>query len=242
MTGERISPMLPCGDLDEALEFYTALGFTVTYTQYRRNPYAVVQLDDIQIHLAAIPGFDPAGSYGSAIITVADPGARHEAFRTGLRERYGQVPVKGIPRLLPVRRKAGAATGFSVVDVGGNWLRFYRHEAAEEKPEDRRSGLARVIDVAARQGDARATGRGVRGAALPRRTQRAHWSRRSARSGSRERSARPASARRAGRACAGPRVRDGSRHGVSCLSPQLRAQSTYRRKASRTKAAPSAPP
>jgi len=155
MTGERIYPVLPCADLDDALAFYTALGFAVTFKQHRPNPCAVVQLDDIAIHLAAIDGFAPAGSYGSAIITVAEPGARHEAFKTGLRQRYGKVPVKGIPRLLPPRRKAGTATGFSVVDVGGNWLRFYRNGSSDDDTEERRSGLGRVIDVAARQGDAR---------------------------------------------------------------------------------------
>lgn len=155
MTGERTYPVLPCADLDDALAFYTALGFAITFKQYRPNPYAVVQLDDIQIHLAAIGGFDPAGSYGSVIITVAEPGRHHEAFKTGLRERYGKVPVKGIPRLLPPRRKAGTATGFSVVDVGGNWLRFYRNGSSDDDAEERRSGLGRVIDVAARQGDAR---------------------------------------------------------------------------------------
>src|SRR5690606_9639331 len=46
--------------------------------------------------------------------------------------------------------------GFTVVDVGGNWLRISRvgdtEEAAAE--EDTSTGLARVISNAARQGDA----------------------------------------------------------------------------------------
>ncbi|UZN03323.1 hypothetical protein [Cellulomonas sp. S1-8] len=155
MAGERTYPMLPCADLDEALVFYRALGFRVTFEQRRPNPCAVVELDDIAIHLFTIDGFDPAASYGSTVITVAEPGERHDAFKAGLRERYGKVPIKGIPRLLPPRRKAGTATGFSVVDVGGNWLRFYRAGASEDDPTERRHGLGRVIDVAARQGDAR---------------------------------------------------------------------------------------
>jgi hypothetical protein len=61
------------------------------------------------------------------------------------------------------RRKFGTVRGFSVVDPGGNWLRFYKlgdteGDANREKP----TGLARVIDNAARQGDAR----GDDGAAL----------------------------------------------------------------------------
>jgi len=153
MAGERTYPILPCSDLDEALDFYRALGFAVTYEQRRPNPHAVVQLEDIAIHLSGIDGFEPANSYGSAIITVPDPGALHDAFAAGLRKRHGRVPRAGIPRLLPLRSKAGTATGFSVVDPGGNWLRFYVTGATEDEPP--RSGLGRSIDVAARQGDSR---------------------------------------------------------------------------------------
>ena len=151
MAGERTYPILPCPDLEEALAFYRALGFTVTLRQTRPNPYAVVELGEIGIHLAAIAGFDPANSYGSAVITVPDPGQLWESFRDGLRESFGAVPTRGIPRLLRQRRKAGTATGFTVVDSGGNWLRFYRSGATED--QSRRTGLGRVIDVAARQGD-----------------------------------------------------------------------------------------
>jgi catechol 2,3-dioxygenase-like lactoylglutathione lyase family enzyme len=153
MAGERTYPMLPCPDLEEALGFYRALGFTVTYRQLRPNPYAVVELAEIAIHLAAIDGFDPANSYGSAIITVPDPEQLWKSFRDGLRDGLGTVPINGIPRLLRPRRKAGTATGFTIVDPGGNWLRFYRSGATED--ESPRTGLGRVIDVAARQGDAR---------------------------------------------------------------------------------------
>lgn len=145
--------MLPCPELDEALAFYGALGFATTYVQRRPYATAVVAREDIHIHLSVIDGFDPAGSYASVIVTLPDPDALHRSFTAGLREAFGKVPVAGIPRILPLRRKAGTATGFSVVDVGGNWLRFYRSGATED--EEPRTGLARVIDVAARQGDSR---------------------------------------------------------------------------------------
>ena len=151
MAGERTYPILPCSDLEEVLAFYRALGFSVTMRQARPNPYAVVELGEIAIHLAAIAGFDPASSYGSAIITVPDPGQLWESFRDGLRDSFGAVPTRGIPRLLQLRRKAGAATGFTVVDPGGNWLRVYRSGATED--DSLRTGLGRAIEVAARQGD-----------------------------------------------------------------------------------------
>ena len=153
MAGERSHPILPCAKLDEALDFYNALGFAVTYQQRRPNPYAVVELEDIVIHLSGIEGFDAATSYASVIITVPELEQLHASFKEGLRRGYGKVPINGIPRLLQPRRKAGTATGFSVVDVGGNWLRFYATGSSEN--EASRTGLGRVIDVAARQGDAR---------------------------------------------------------------------------------------
>ncbi len=155
MAGERSYAILPCADLGDALAFYAALGFATTFRQLRPNPYAVVAREDLVIHLSGIEGHDAASSVSSVIVTVPDAEALYESFRDGLREHLGRVPVSGIPRLLRPRRKAGAATGFSVVDVGGNWLRFYRAGEPEEAAEDRRTGLERVVDVAARQGDAR---------------------------------------------------------------------------------------
>ena len=156
MSGERTYPVLPCADLETALTFYRALGFEVSFLQLRPYPCAVVSLEEIHIHLSGIEGFEAVNSYASAIITVPDPGALYESFRDGLKQQFTRVPSAGIPRLLPIRKKAGTATGFSIVDVGGNWLRFYRTGATDEKStEDGRKGLGRVVEVAARQGDAR---------------------------------------------------------------------------------------
>jgi hypothetical protein len=156
VAGERSYAVLPYPDLDEALTFYTALGFEVTFHQRRPYPAAVVARDDLHIHLSGIDGFEPANSYASVIITVPDPAALRESFAAGLKQEFGKIPTAGIPRMLSVRRKAGTATGFTIVDPGGNWLRFYRADASEDDAEDQsRTGLARVVDVAARQGDAR---------------------------------------------------------------------------------------
>ncbi|MDQ0733885.1 VOC family protein [Arthrobacter agilis] len=155
MAGERMYPILTVPDLDEAITFYEDLGFHRTYRQVRPNPHAVVELEDIGIHLSAVPGFDPAASLGSVIITVPDADALYRAFADGLRRTRGRIPSAGIPRLLRPRRKQGTTSGFSVVDVGGNWLRISRTGDTEDDGADRATGLARVLEVAARQGDAR---------------------------------------------------------------------------------------
>ena len=154
MPGERMYPILPCPDIDEAIAFYAALGFQRTYRQVRPNPHAVVARDDMHIHLGGIDGFDPAQSYASVIIVVPDPDALYASFAAGLRAAYGRVPVAGIPRMVRPRKRWGTVYGFSVVDVGGNWLRISKLGDSEASAEATEPGLARVMDVAARLADA----------------------------------------------------------------------------------------
>lgn len=152
MANERMYPCLPCGDLDESIAFYESLGFTRTYRQVRPNPYAVVALEDIQIHLFGMAGFNPAESYGSVIIVVPDPQSLYAAFAARLREAFGKLPVAGIPRILRPRKKFGTVQGFSVVDPGGNWLRISK--LGDTASEGKAAGLIGIIHVATRLGDA----------------------------------------------------------------------------------------
>lgn len=155
MAHERTYPILPCPDLDAAITFYEALGFQRTYRQVKPNPCAVVAYEEIQIHLFGMEKFNPADSYGSVIIVVPDPDALYQTFAAGLRQAYQKLPTAGIPRLLRPRKKFGTVRGFSVVDVGGNWLRIFKLGDTEaEANAEKQTGLAQVIDVAARLGDA----------------------------------------------------------------------------------------
>ncbi len=156
MANERMYPCLPCGKLDEAIAFYESIGFKKTYYQTRPNPYAVVALEDMHIHLFGMDGFDPEQSYGNVIVTVPDADALYRSFAAGLRQAFGKLPVSGIPRILRPRKKFGNITGFSVVDPGGNWLRFSKlGDSEEEDSAEKAEGLAQIILVAARLGDSR---------------------------------------------------------------------------------------
>jgi len=155
MANERTYPTLPCRELDESISFYESLGFKRTYRQIRPNPYAVVALEEIQIHLFGMDGFNPADSYGSVIIAVPDPDSLYRDFASKLRNTYGKLPVSGIPRITRPRKKYGTVSGFSVVDPGGNWLRIYKLGDTEQEDSAKETeGLAGFINVAARLGDA----------------------------------------------------------------------------------------
>jgi catechol 2,3-dioxygenase-like lactoylglutathione lyase family enzyme len=138
MANERTYPCLPCGNLDEALAFYEALGFRRTYRQLRPNLYAVVALEKIHLHLFGMEGFRAEDSYGSVIIAVPDPDQLYQNFAAGLRSAFGKLAVAGIPRPLRPRKKHGAVRGFTVVDPGGNWLRVYR--LGDEEQEGKTEG------------------------------------------------------------------------------------------------------
>lgn len=156
MVNERTYPALPCRDVEESAAFYESLGFQRTYKQVRPYPYAVVSREDFHVHLFGIEGFDPAGSYGTAIVVVPDPDALYRAFAEGLRKAHGKLPVAGIPRITRPRKKYGTVRGFSVVDPGGNWLRISK--AGENEKEDSpevTQGLGQILNVAARLGDSR---------------------------------------------------------------------------------------
>lgn len=158
MANERTYPMLPCRDIDEAITFYEALGFKRTYRQVRPNPSAVVAREDIHIHLFGIDNFNPEDSYGSVIVVVPDADALYNAFAAGLRAAYGKLPIAGFPRILRPRKRYGTVRGFSVVDVGGNWLRIYKAGDTEEEANEENAnaaGLAQIVLTAARLGDAK---------------------------------------------------------------------------------------
>jgi catechol 2,3-dioxygenase-like lactoylglutathione lyase family enzyme len=146
-------PILPCRDLDEAIAFYAALGFERTYRQLRPNPHSVVARGELQVHLFGMPEFDPEDSYGSVIIVVPDPDALYHAFADGLRAAYGRLPVSGIPRITRPRKRYGTVYGFSVVDVGGNWLRVSGTVDAGDGEEQVDHDLAGIVEVAARLAD-----------------------------------------------------------------------------------------
>ena len=116
--------------------------------------YAVVALEDMQIHLFGITGFKPANSYGTVIVVVPDPDHLYRGFADGLRKAFGKLPVAGIPRITRPRKRYGTVRGFSLVDPGGNWLRISKlGDSEQEASAEKATGLTRILEVAARLGD-----------------------------------------------------------------------------------------
>jgi len=131
-------PALPCRDVDELRDFWTALGFDVTYRQLRPNPYVALRRGGVDLHYFGLEGLAPEDSYSTCIVVVDDTAPVFDALADGLRARYGRLPLTGFPRITRPRRRAnaGGATGFSLVDPAGNWVRFMRRPAARGTSPD----------------------------------------------------------------------------------------------------------
>ncbi|MFC0029066.1 VOC family protein [Micromonospora chaiyaphumensis] len=159
MAHETTIPLLPCRSLDDVAPFYEALGFQVGYRQARPNPYLALHREDLHLHFFGMPEFDPATSYGSCLVIVDDLVGIHRDFAAGLRAAYGKVLVSGVPRMTRprVRKNQDGHSGFSIVDPGGNWIRFVARTAAPSAGgEHATTGrLSRSLENAVVQADSR---------------------------------------------------------------------------------------
>ncbi len=164
----QVIPMLPCADVDEIVDFHTALGFAVTYRQSRPNPYVAFEGYGFPLHYYGMPGFRPQDSHSTCGIVVDDTQALFEAFASGLRSWYGALPTSGFPRITRPRprKNADGRTGFSLVDPAGNWIRIMRAGPPEAAAASSPLGesLLNAIVLADSKGDDAQAAKVLRGA------------------------------------------------------------------------------
>ncbi|CAM5454078.1 bleomycin resistance protein [Streptomyces griseomycini] len=170
---EKTIPVLPCRTLRPVLDFYAALGFETTFQQRSPHPYAVVERGGIQLHFFGMKRYEPAESFSTCCIRTDDVDGLYEAFRAGLKEAYGRVPARGLPRIGPLKDTSHGVRQFLVTDPGGNCLRIgqptgrdQHHRPAPGEPFSRAlhhaslfadskedpAGAAKIIDRALRTG------------------------------------------------------------------------------------------
>lgn len=149
--------MLPCGDLEAIEEFFSALGFVVTYRQTRPNPYLALEGHGFPVHYYVLDGHRPEDSHSTCGVVVPDTQPLFDAFAAGLRSTYGRVPISGFPRITRPRprKNAGGLSGFSLIDPAGNWIRIMRSGTAEPTGEQSplRESLLNAIVLADSKGD-----------------------------------------------------------------------------------------
>ena len=144
-------PLLPCVSIDEMADFGQLLGLRVTYRQIRPNPYLALEGEDgLVLHYFGLDGLAPQDSYSTCAVIVEDTGALFDRFATGLRSKYGKLPMTGYPRITRPRRRKNAdyRSGFSLIDPAGNWIRVVAAKAGPVAEPATTGPLARALDNA----------------------------------------------------------------------------------------------
>ena len=120
---DKTIPLLPCRTIQPVVDFYTALGFEVTFLQTSPNPFAAVRRGDVDLQFFGMKQYEPSASYSTCYVLTDDVDAMHAAFRAGLKAAYGRVPSRGLPRLGPLRDMSYGVRQFLMTDPGGNCIR-----------------------------------------------------------------------------------------------------------------------
>lgn len=140
-------PLLPCAAPEATVEFYGALGFEITHQQTKPYLYLAMTLDSVELHFKdAAPDLDVGHELtGGCLVYVDDVDAYHADFSDRLRQRYGRVPVRGLPR---IERLRPGQSRFQILDPSGNCILFVNREEPdiEYGGATSLSGLAKALD------------------------------------------------------------------------------------------------
>jgi predicted enzyme related to lactoylglutathione lyase len=118
-------PLLPCNSINKILEFYSSLGFTITYRQKQPNTYAALKLREIELHFFVMKEHKPENNYSTCYLIVYDIDELYKSFTAGIKSLVGKLPVRGIPRINPLKDiPSYGVRQFIVVDPGGNYIRI----------------------------------------------------------------------------------------------------------------------
>ncbi|MFF0526969.1 glyoxalase [Nocardia amikacinitolerans] len=142
-------PVLLTASPTTTLDFYRAIGYTVTHEQTRPYVYLALELHGCPVHFTSPPeGFETPPEWVGCLVMVDDVAARHREFTAALRAAFGKVPAKGRPRI--TRFRPGQSR-FTLVDPDGNTLLFIQRDEPEKLEyggSSELADLAKVIDNA----------------------------------------------------------------------------------------------
>lgn len=119
----RTIPIFDCDyDLfDLHLEYYTALGFEMTYYQKAPYRFASVEKDIAEFSFYGVKNFDENGKQGGCYVAVPNVREVYEDLRKNLKAYYGKIPSKGMPRFSRLNKTA-EDWRFNITDCSGNTI------------------------------------------------------------------------------------------------------------------------
>ncbi|WP_310395591.1 hypothetical protein [Hymenobacter sp.] len=154
-----VIPLLPCRSIKETLEFYQAIGSQITYKQKAPNNYIGLKIAGVEIHFFGMKQIKPNANFSSCYLVMNDIDVYYNLCKEGLKELFGKIPIKGIPRINQLKdMPIFGVRQFIIVDPSGNYLRIGQpipkidsvlFEENGKKPQ-RGSTLIKAYELAAR--------------------------------------------------------------------------------------------
>jgi hypothetical protein len=175
LSNETVIPLLPCSAYEATINFYQALGFTMTHAQQEPYVYIALRCQEVELHFSASLGvYGAKNAFGACLVFVDGVQAYHTAFADALRTAYGEVPTADHPRLTRLfpgqaRFKLFDPTGNVLIFIDRNEPEITYHEADETVSEPEKAlanaaflrdtyandkAAARVLDLALARNEA----------------------------------------------------------------------------------------
>ncbi|WP_217160203.1 VOC family protein [[Mycobacterium] fortunisiensis] len=141
---EKTTPRLMAPAIRPVADFYTALGFEITFQQTSPYQFLSVKRGGIELNFYGDKAFDPRTSMHGCLVDTDDVDGLYVLFTGGLQEAFGSVPVQGIPRIGALADMSYGVRQFLMVDPGGNTIQIaqpisedQRHRPLPKGPFDR---------------------------------------------------------------------------------------------------------
>ncbi|MEV6137060.1 VOC family protein [Nocardia sp. NPDC051990] len=130
---EKAIPRLMARSVEPVADFYTALGFEITFRQTTPYQFLSVQREGIELNFYGDKEFDPVSSAHGCLIDTDDVDYLYAVFTEGLQEAFGSVPTQGVPRVGSLKDMSYGVRQFLLTDPGGNTI-----QVAQPISEDQR--------------------------------------------------------------------------------------------------------
>lgn len=118
-------PLLPSNSINDTLEFYKAIGCVITYQQKAPNNYLGLKIRGIEIHFFGLKQIKPETNFSSCYLVIDDIDTFYLTCREELKKKYGKIPLKGIPRINPIKdMPTYGVRQFVLIDPSGNYIRI----------------------------------------------------------------------------------------------------------------------
>ncbi|WP_404650560.1 VOC family protein [Rhodococcus sp. 27YEA6] len=121
---EKTIPQLMAQSIDPVADFYTALGFEITFRQTAPYQFLSVQRGGIELNFYGDKDFDSMSCAHGCLVTTDDVDYLYAVFTQGLQEAFGSVPAQGVPRVGALKDMSYGMRQFLMTDPGGNTIQI----------------------------------------------------------------------------------------------------------------------